>query len=407
METFGQILRRHRQSRGLSLRELGGRTTFGFTYLSQVERGERRATEKVARLCDKALEADGALIDAYSDEQAEDKDMHRRTVVRALGALATSPLPLVQWEALRHSMAAALDPDFDRWDQVVADYGLAYYQLPVDQLMENVRSDLTVLQALIPVTDQPARGRLLRTAGYLSIIVAMNMVAAGQTFVAGRWWRDAKRYADDSGDAEIIVHTRAWGVVNGCYDGHDAASIVALADEVLPLVSKRPTAASCGLLAGRAQALSLAGMHDEAVATVRRLATLSEGLPSAVANDVKSLWGWPEHRLRHTEAWVYAHAGKLTEAQRAKDRAVELYPGAMSRLRTQVQLHHASALIRKGHIPDGLRLAAGVLDELPSNQHNEFLRSVARQVISAVPGAERDRPAYLELTDRVALTNPT
>lgn len=119
-----------------------------------------------------------------------------------------------------------------------------------------------------------------------------------------------------------------------------------------------------------------------------------------MANDVDSLWGWPEHRLRHTEAWVYAHAGQLTEAARAQEKAVQLYPTPMTQLRTQVRLHHAAALIRSGHIPDGLRLAADLLEELPIEQHNGLLRAVANQVAEAVPVKERGRPAYRELTDR-------
>jgi transcriptional regulator with XRE-family HTH domain len=402
VETFGQILRRHRESRGLSLRQLGSRTTFSFTFLSQVERGERQATEKLARSCDTALEAGGALIEAYTETQVGDHEMQRRSVLRVLGALAASPLPLVQWEALRHSMASSLDPDVAWWDQVVADYGIAYYQRPAEQIMDNLRADLTVLQALIPVTDESDRDRLLCTAARLSVIVALNMVAAGQSVAAGRWWRDAKRYADDSGDVDAMVLTRAWDVVNGCYDGRSPSRVVALGDEVLPLTEGRASAASCGLLAGHAQALSLAGRHIDAVKTVRKLAAVAEALPPTVADDVESLWGWPEHRLRHTEAWVYAHAGQLSEATRAQEQAVRLYPPAMSRLRTQVRLHHAAALIRGGHIPDGLRLAADVLDELPPAQHNELLRAVGRQVIDAVPDGERQRAAYRELSDRVS-----
>ena len=402
MNTFGQILRRHREGRDLSLRQLGSLTKFGFTFLSQVERGERRATEKLARLCDDALEADGALIEAYREGQAGENNMHRRTVLRAMGSLAASPLPLVQWEALRHSMAAALDPDSDRWIQVVADYGIAYYQMPADQVMDYLRADLTVLQALISVATGPERDLLLRAACRLSVIVALNMVTAGQTLAARRWWRDAHRYADASRDPDSIVLTRAWDVVNGCYDGRSPSEVVAAADDVLPLVDERASSASCGLLAGRAQALSLAGRHTEAITTVQRLAQKAERLSADVVDDVDSLWGWPEHRLRHTEAWVYAHAGNLTEATRAQEQAVGLYPAPLTRLRTQVQLHHAAALIRGGYIPDGILQATELLDGLPSEQHNEVLRAVALQVVDAVPVKERRGPIYLELTDRLA-----
>ena len=270
MGRFGQTLRQHRQAHKLSLRRLAILTTFGFTFLSQVERGERKPTEKLARLCDEALDAEGALVEAYLDEQAGKKDMHRRTVIRALGMLAASPLPLVRWEALRQSMAAAAEADFDRWDQIVADYGMAYYRLPTDQVMDNLRADLTVLLAIIPAADDVTRPQLLRAASRLSVIVALNMVTVGQTLAASRWWRDAQRYAADSGDKETIVLARAWSVVNGCYDGRSASLIVDYADEVLPLTAGATSAGSCGLLAGRAQALSLAGRHNEAVDTAAR-----------------------------------------------------------------------------------------------------------------------------------------
>ena len=337
MSTFGQKLRRHREGRELSLRQLDGLTQFSYTFLSQVERGERKATENLARRCDDALEAGGALIEAFREEQVGEVSMHRRTVLRAMGALAASPLPLVRWEALRHGMATSVDPDIDQWDQVIADYGTAYYRMPADQMLDDLSADLTVLQALITVTEGPARGQLLRAAGSLSMIVAINMVTAGNTLAACRWWRDAHRYATESGDPDTIVLTHAWEVVNGCYDGRAPLQAITLSDKVLPLINGRPSAASCGLLAGRAQALALAGRNAEAITTLGQLTQLAAQLPSAVINDVDSLWGWPEHRLRHTEAWVYAHAGKLKEAARAQEQAVKLYPVTMTRLRTQVQ----------------------------------------------------------------------
>lgn len=403
MATFGKALRQHRQSREISLRHLGRLTQFGFTYLSQVERGERKPNTHLAERCDEALEAHGALVKAFQEDQAGDIDMHRRTVLKAMGSLAANPLPLVQWEALRHGMTVALGSGTDGWEQTVLDYGVAHYRIPADKLMDSLRADLTVLQALISVEAGPARGQLLRTAAHLAVLVGLCLASAGQSIAAARWRRDAMDYADASRDPDSIVLTRAWDVVNGCYDGRPPSQLVALADHVLPISDARSSAATCGLLAGRAQALSLDGRHQEAIVTVQQLEDVVERLPSPVLDDVKSLWGWPEHRLRHTEAWVFGHAGDLVRATQAQERAVDLYPAEMTRLRSQVQLHHAAALIRSGHIPDGLRQAADVLDELPSDQHNELLRTVARQVIEAVPTTERRRPTYRELAERVDL----
>ncbi|MEU5943095.1 hypothetical protein ABZ807_28915 [Micromonospora sp. NPDC047548] len=71
---------------------------------------------------------------------------------------------------------------------------------------------------------------------------------------ARRWWQTARRVADESGDPDTQVLVRAWDVVNGCYDGRPADQVVSLSNEVLPLLRGQATAATCGLLAGRAQA---------------------------------------------------------------------------------------------------------------------------------------------------------
>jgi transcriptional regulator with XRE-family HTH domain len=404
VDSFGQILKAHRTAAGLSLRQLDALANYGYSHISQVERGVRRPTRELAEACERALAAGGALMQAYLREQAGDTDMRRRTVIQAMGALVAAPAVdrLIGWEALRHGLGAAVDVDHDEWAQIVADYGRGYYLQPHDQVMAQLGRDVTVLQHQLAADRGDRRPLLLRAAGRLSVIVALGLVASGQTAVARRWWATAQRVADESGDADTRMLVRAWDVVNGCYDGRHPTVVVALSDQMLPLLDGvAPSAATCGLLAGRAQALSLAGRHSEAVTTVRELADQVDALPGEAVADVESLWGWPEHRLVHTQSWVFTHAGRIEEADAAQDRALALYPPSQERLRTQVQLHRAAGLIRAGFVPDGLRLAADLLDGLPEEQHNELVRSVARQVAAAVPDTERRRPVYGELVERV------
>ncbi|MEV0430289.1 helix-turn-helix domain-containing protein [Micromonospora sp. NPDC050495] len=403
MDDFGSTLRQHRKAAGWSLRKFAEQIAYDFGYLGQIERGERPSTAEVVAAYDRKLAAGGALETAYASRQAGDADMRRRSVLQALGILAAVPAAdrLVGWEAVRHGLGAAVDVEWDEWAAIVDDYGRGYYLQPHDQLMVQLGRDLTVLQHQLAAENGNRRPILLRVAGRLSVIIALGLVASGQAAIARRWWRTAQRVADESDDAETRVLTRAWDVVNGCYDGRSPVAVVALSDQVLPLLDGPASAAGCGLLAGRAQALSLAGKHGEAVDTVRHLARHVETLPAEVVEDVESLWGWPEHRLRHTESWVYTHAGLSDAASVAQERALALYPASQQRLRTQVQLHQAASLIRGGHIPDGLRLATDLLDRLPRDQHNELVRSVARQVLAVVPNGERARPVYGELVERV------
>jgi hypothetical protein len=328
--------------------------------------------------------------------------MQRRTVLRALSALAVSAPPAVGLEALRHGMGAAVGgDDLDEWRRIVADYGHIYYRLPPAALMEQLTTDLAVLQAMIAADGSTRRTGLSSVAAQLSVIVAMTLVAGGQILLARRWWHTARKAADESGDVQTQVLVRAWETVNGCYGYSTPLGVLTVSDKAVHLAGGAATAATAGLHAGRAQALALLGRHDEARAEVRRVADITDQLPAPVIADVESLWGWPEHRLRHTESYVYTHIGDLAAAGAAQQQALALYPSTQARLRTQVELHRASCLIRAGNVSDGLRHAADLLDALPVDQHNELLHEVARQVIAAVPPSSAYRSGVAELQARI------
>ncbi|MFD5270863.1 helix-turn-helix domain-containing protein [Streptomyces sp. NPDC058335] len=59
---FGSALRELRLARGLSLADLARITHYSKGYLSKIETGSKPVNGDVARLCDEALEADGALL---------------------------------------------------------------------------------------------------------------------------------------------------------------------------------------------------------------------------------------------------------------------------------------------------------------------------------------------------------
>lgn len=404
MEAFGPTLRRLRMQRGLSLRGLSAQVNYDYGYLGQVERGVRQPTAKLASACDRALNADGALVRAY-ENQAVEHDMQRRTVLRTLAALAAgSAAPLVALEAVRHGIGHAVDADHDEWQQIALDYGHAFYTTPPIQLMQQLTADLTVLQEVIAAERASNRASLYRAAGQLSVLVALTLVGLGQPNLAGRWWYTARSAADRSGDVDAQVMVRGWEVVNGCYDGRPLGQVIALSEEAVALAGRTATAAVAGMLGGRAQVLALAGRHSEAVATLRQVADVTDRLPAHAVSDAESLWCWPEHRLRHTESYVYAHCDNVAAADAAQERALQLYPDTQARLRTQVGLHRAACLVRSGDVGDGLRLAVQLLDELPADQHNALVYEIARQVADALPSTERDRTEARDLYERLPPT---
>ncbi|HEY0696620.1 MAG TPA: helix-turn-helix transcriptional regulator [Micromonospora sp.] len=408
MVTFGAALRTARTTAELSLRELSKLVSYDFGYIGQIERGQRSPSRDLAVACDRALDAGGTLIDVYERQTVEDT-MRRRTVLQALSALSAASAVgatsvTASLEALRHGVSGAYGCDYDEWAEIADDYGRLYYRLPAADLLRQVTADLTVLQALIAADTSHRRRELDRVAVRLSVVVALILTAGGESLLARRWWRTARRAADQSGDPDSRVLAAAWDVVNGCYDGRQPAEVVGLSEAAVPMCDGRASAAVAGLLAGRAQALALAGRCDEAVTVVRQVREVAERLSAEVVGDAESLWGWPEHRLLHTESFVYTYLGDTATARQAQVRALTLYPASQVRLRTQVQLHGAACDIRDGHVTDGLRQAADLLDALPPDQHNRLVREVARQVLAVVPDSDRHRPAAVELAGR--LTEP-
>ncbi|GAA4466364.1 hypothetical protein GCM10023170_077140 [Phytohabitans houttuyneae] len=367
-----------------------------YSNIGRVERGHGGLSEESVGYLDEALGAGGKLLARFRASAGknmrvrEEDAMRRRTVLGAMTGLAFgTATPAVALEALRHGLGQAIDADAGDWAAIADDFAHDFYTTSQAELIDQLSTDLTVLQHLVAVRPSVD---LYRVAAQLSVLMAMSLVATAQVGLARRWWRTARRYADDSRHTDTRILARSWAVTSGGYERRPLPQILSLADEAVSMVGSRATAAVAGLYAGRAQALAIAGRHAEATAAVRLVEEATEGMPAEDADDVESLFGWPEHRLRHTQSYVHTLTGELAEAAKAQERALTLYPTSQARLRTQVGLHQAACLIKGGDIPGGLRHAADMLDQLPADQHNAVLQEVAHRVMAAVPAVERGRP---------------
>lgn len=409
MEHFGEELRRLRQASGISLRSLAELVSFDYSYLAQVERGTRPGSVRLAQRCDEALGTDGRLAAVFTtsrDRLADRTDAPpRRAVLQAMTLLAGSS-PLVTLEATRQGLAAALGdvPDADEWQAIAATYTREYFTVAPAELLPELSADLLVLQRVMGARDGKVAADLARTAGQLGVVQAMTLAGLGQWRSARRWWQTARSAADLSGDPQIRVWVRAWEAVNGLYERRPLAGVLTQAEEALA-ISSRPSAGVAGALAARAQAHSLLGDAEQAGTALRKLAALTERMPTAVLTDDQSMSGWPEYRLRHTESYVHSHLGSTAPAYEAQDRAVDLYPPELAREHAQVELHRARCLVLDGDIGDGVAHALQTLVELPDQFHNQSLYEIGSHVLTAVPPDERHRPAVTDL--RLLAARPT
>jgi transcriptional regulator with XRE-family HTH domain len=74
---FGEEFRRRRREAGLQQQELADRIAYHRSYLSQIERGRQVPAEQFVTLCDRALQASGALMGVLRELAAE-RDARRR-----------------------------------------------------------------------------------------------------------------------------------------------------------------------------------------------------------------------------------------------------------------------------------------------------------------------------------------
>jgi hypothetical protein len=324
--------------------------------------------------------------------------VRRRNFINALTGLALVAPPLVRLEALRQGLNHAIGADSEQWNVIADEYVSSFYTTPHSVLCEQLTVDIGVLQQFLAA--YPDDRDLERAAANLSMLLANTLTFSGQTWMARRWWRTARAAADKSGDLGARVMTRSQEAVKGLYDGRPPSSVLALADETLALAGQRVDPGVAGVLAGRAQALAVSGRHNEAAEAVRAVAEITARMPVAALDD-ESIFGWPEHRLRHTESFVYTEIGDTSRAMAAQDRALNLYPASQAGNRSMVQMHRASCLILERHIGDGMRYASEVLDALPVEGQNQLVYAVARRAIAKVPHDERNRAEFDDLRDRL------
>ncbi|MER5336608.1 helix-turn-helix domain-containing protein [Micromonospora sp. NPDC002717] len=397
----GQTLRAERAKAGISMRGMAHRTGISYSHLSNVERGDRAATATVVKAYQRALADKGHVLDVGGE------DVQRREVLELLRDAGVGLLGAVPALAAVESIRTGLHDAVGRrsraewWRQAIADYGASHYLAPPAQMLRDLLADAAVLEKHVADGADADRRDLLRSAGYLAGVTALAWSNMGERRQSRRWWHTAIDAADQSGDPAAQVWVRAWAVTNGPNVGRRPGEALTLAQERLG-EHLAPNSASCVLLGGLAQTQADLG-DPVALTTLRHLADLTERVPSEVAADRGSLFGWPEVRLRYAESYVYTARRDTTAAYAAQDRALSLYDTDLPRDRAKIMLHRARCLVIDGDITGGTAYATSVLDDLDATVRFESVNVAAKAVIAAVPPRARKLAAVTALHHRLTV----
>lgn len=421
-ETFGEALRRLMANRGIGVRAIARQVPCDAGHVSKLCHGHKSPSEQLAARLDAILDAGGLLMDlarttpevpvqansvnpgVHADDRGEDDEMQRRRLLQALATLGAASSPAVEAvQCIRDGVDRAIGRDessqLGEWEETVAEYGYTYLLLPPHRLLRDLAADLVTVQR---ITSRRTGDRSLlswyRVTGGLAALMAKTLCNMGQSRMARDWWVTAQHAADASRDADLSLWIRGEQIVHGLYENRPPVVLLRKADQAVA------SGTACrGLLhvrTVRAQLLALEGAHEEAAAELRVCEEIFGRLPASVTDEVRSITGWAEDRLRYTEAWVHAHVGERDRLDTAVARAAQVLPSDDPRVRVQLDLLRAAGHVRAGDTTVGVQHAHTVYEMQPDEHRTVMVTSLARQVAEAVPAHDRDLPVvtgYREL----------
>ncbi len=298
-EHFGQVLRRIRMDRGLSLRCLADLAQMSKSKIQLLEsRAGSQVSEVDAAHLDEVLECGIALAAAaqrdrvaalprltqamvkgansYTNlaiallagatEQQGADAVQRRTFLQAgLG------VPALALEATRQGMGAAMsarvDAATDEWEEIVYEHGFAYMTTSPRDMLEPLMVDLIAIQYAATDTENESNARdLIRFGALLAALSAMTLANLGQLRESHRWWRTSRQLAQQSGDSRTQAWVHGREIVRALYEKRPIGSILSMVERFDGATARAPKDSLLEFMCGKAQALALAGRAQEAMA---------------------------------------------------------------------------------------------------------------------------------------------
>lgn len=189
MSTFGQQLRELRTARGMSLGALADATHYSKGYLSNVERGNKRPNEDLARACDEALDARGDLIAAAHLDIAASRDATPWQTAELLSRLKASD---------------AAPGTLDMLHATVSELCCEYPYRDAADLRSEAHGWLNHIGRMLrkPVGLRE-HTELLVSAGWLALLVGCLEYDMGMRAAAESTRAAAMQLGDEAGHAEI------------------------------------------------------------------------------------------------------------------------------------------------------------------------------------------------------------
>jgi transcriptional regulator with XRE-family HTH domain len=384
---LGAEIRASRLALDLTLHELSRRLGYSPQHISGVELGTTTVSRMFVEAVDRALDADGRILDLYPaaalEQQVErenradarrralpSEDVKRRAFlglglsVVLLGPEAVARASTEDWDRIAHAWSYEIATATDR-----------------NALLPGLVADLKRLQE----SHGPQR-----VVAQLATHVAAVAMSAGDPATARRWWRHARSAAVASGDSDLIAYVAGRQSVQGLYGAYTPAQVIGLADDAL-----RATTAPCvgrmKALTAKAEAQVMLGRQKAASDTLAILERTFERLPRDIVGEKLSALGWAEERLHHARSYCAMYG--IDGGAAARTEALQLYPDADWRSRAQIKLHGAASEA------DAQDAVVTLCDLSDAQRRDRFVRMIAARVLASCESRDVSAAGVAELRE--------
>ena len=299
---FPAEMRRLRQERGLSLRQLGALAHRAKSHLHELETGKKQPSAEVAEHIDQLLRAGGQLAALVATPMPA-----------STASDETDALELAQRIAASDVSAETLE----RIEAAVDDLASAYATTPPHELLPKVRRHLVYIARLLDARSTlDQHRRLVVAGGWLALLRATVHIDLRQRTAADAHLATAADLAGHAGQTEIqawCLETRAWDVLTS----GDYRQAVALSQQAQAVA---PTGSSAHIQATAQEARAWARMGDlrQTRLVLERVDRLVAPLPVPER---------AEHHFRYDPAKASAYTA--TTLAWAGDPAAEAYARAV------------------------------------------------------------------------------
>ncbi|MFS8104750.1 helix-turn-helix domain-containing protein [Lentzea alba] len=321
--TFAQEVRRLRTERGLSLNQMTTRVPYSKGHLSKIENGQARPTPEMARLFDKALQAEGRLI-----------------------ALADAPLSPIPTD---DTVLLIYDSMFDHHRKLGHRYSPS-------SVLAGLRPQVNILSDMARSAADPglSRGLWLLAAKYAEYAGWMEQ-ERGDDASAAELTKRAVQYAAKGGDQELEAYALVRAAEFALYRGDARATV----DFARRAAKSRSTAVQAVAAQREAQGYALAGAAVLCQTALDRASELQESVHESRYGTTSLV-----DQVAIARAWSFHDLGRHAEAAAILDTQLPLIAPTALRARTRFGLRRALAHAEAGDVDHACELVIGLLDDI-------------------------------------------